>query len=277
MTVDSRVAEVRRHELAAFLRSRRERITPDQVGLPVGGRRRTPGLRREEVAQLAGVGVTWYTWLEQGRDINASEQVLEAIARTLRLDPHEHTHLFTLAGAPEPPMVTDCKAVSPHIYTLMEKLEPFPVCVRNARCDILAYNRAYNWLMGDVDSIPFEERNTLIQCLTNPEWQRRLPDMDINLPRVIAGFRSAMAEHLAEPAWKNLVKRLRAESELFERLWKQHDVSTERISLKRYLQPDVGMLRFEFSYLYIGRRSELLMATLTPADEETAAKLPTSF
>lgn len=277
MTVDSQAAQVRRHELAAFLRSRRERITPEQVGLPIGGRRRTPGLRREEVAQLAGVGVTWYTWLEQGRDINASEQVLEAIARTLRLDPHEHTHLFTLAGAPEPPMVTDCKAVSPHIYTLMEKLEPFPVCVRNARCDILAYNRAYNWLMGDVDSIPFEERNTLIQCLTNPEWQRRLPDMDINLPRVIAGFRSAMAEHLAEPAWKNLVKRLRAESELFERLWKQHDVSTERISLKRYLQPDVGMLRFEFSYLYIGRRSELLMATLTPADEETAAKLPTSF
>src|SRR5207237_4381454 len=94
------LAASRRQELADFLRSRRERITPEQVGLPSGGRRRTPGLRREEVAQLAGVGVTWYTWLEQGRDINASEQVLQAIARTLRLDPHEHTHLFRLAGAP---------------------------------------------------------------------------------------------------------------------------------------------------------------------------------
>jgi len=93
---------LRRQELARFLRSRRERITPEQVGLPIVGRRRTPGLRREEVAQLAGVGVTWYTWLEQGRDINASEQVLQAIARTLRLDPHEHVHLFRLAGAPEP-------------------------------------------------------------------------------------------------------------------------------------------------------------------------------
>ncbi|WP_410576114.1 helix-turn-helix transcriptional regulator [Amycolatopsis sp. lyj-108] len=277
MTVDSRVAEVRRHELAAFLRSRRERITPDQVGLPISGRRRTPGLRREEVAQLAGVGVTWYTWLEQGRDINASDQVLDAISRTLRLDPHEHKHLFTLAGAPEPSLEKDCKLLSQNIYRMMDKLEPFPVCVRNARCDILAYNRAYDWLMGGIDAIPFEERNTLIQCLTNPEWRRRLPDWELNLPRAIAGFRAAMAGHLAEPAWKNLVKRLRQESELFERMWKEHDVSSERIVLKRYLHPDVGLLRFEFSYLYLGRRSEISLATLTPADEETAAKLPSSF
>src|SRR5207237_8921903 len=89
---------VRRHELAALLRSRRERITPEQVGLRPSRRRRTPGLRREEVAQLAGVGVTWYTWIEQGRDVNASPQVLDAIARTLRFDEHEHAHLCTLAG-----------------------------------------------------------------------------------------------------------------------------------------------------------------------------------
>src|SRR3954451_1051964 len=88
--------ELRRRELAGFLRSRRERIAPEQVGLPPGGRRRTPGLRREEVATLAGVGVTWYTWLEQGRDIRVSEQVLEAICRTLMLDPHERSHLYTL-------------------------------------------------------------------------------------------------------------------------------------------------------------------------------------
>ncbi|WP_449500953.1 MmyB family transcriptional regulator [Amycolatopsis lurida] len=117
-----------------------------------------------------------------------------------------------------------------------------------------------------MDAIPFEDRNTLIQCLTNPEWRRRLPDWEVDLPRLIA-----------EPAWKNLVKRLRQESELFERMWKEHDVSGERIVLKRYLHPDVGLLRFEFSYLYLGRRSEISLATLTPADEETAAKLPSSF
>src|SRR3954468_18882447 len=95
-------AELRRRELAGFLRSRRERIAPEQVGLPPGGRRRTPGLRREEVATLAGVGVTWYTWLEQGRDIKVSESVLEAVAATLRLDAHERAHLFNLAGSPQP-------------------------------------------------------------------------------------------------------------------------------------------------------------------------------
>src|SRR5690349_24307024 len=130
---------VRRRELASFLRSRRERISPEQVGLPAGGRRRTPGLRREEVAQLAGVGVTWYTWLEQGRDINASEQVLQAIARTLRLDPHEHTHLFRLAGAPEPEREKDCLVITPSLALMLEKLEPYPVTIRNARYDLLAY------------------------------------------------------------------------------------------------------------------------------------------
>lgn len=267
-------AAVRRHELAAFLRSRRERITPEQVGLPYAGRRRTPGLRREEVAQLAGVGVTWYTWLEQGRDINASEQVLDAVSRTLRLDPHEHAHLFTLAGAPEPPAEKECRSISPSIHAMMRQLEPFPAMVRNARCDILAYNRGYDWLMGDVDAIPFEERNSLLQCLTNPDWRRRLPDFDLNVPRMVASFRAAMAEHVAESSWKCLVKRLRQESPVFEQLWNQHDVTTERIRTKRFEHPDVGLLRFDFAYLYFGPRSEISMATYTPADEETAAKLP---
>ncbi|MEV4149655.1 helix-turn-helix transcriptional regulator [Amycolatopsis sp. NPDC049691] len=270
-------SELRRQELARFLRSRRERITPEQVGLPLLGRRRTPGLRREEVAQLAGVGVTWYTWLEQGRDINASEQVLQAIARTLRLDPHEHTHLFRLAGAPEPESEKDCQVITPAMELMLKKLEPYPVAVRNARCDLLAYNRGYTWLMGDVDAIPFEDRNTLVQCLLNPEWRKRMLDWDTNIPRVIASFRAAMAEHVAEPAWKSLVKRLKAESPLFAELWPHHDVNSEPIRTKRYLHPDVGLLRFNFTYLYYGRRSEITMSTYTPADEETAAKLPLMF
>jgi transcriptional regulator with XRE-family HTH domain len=269
------IASVRRHELAAFLRSRRERITPEQVGLPYAGRRRTPGLRREEVAQLAGVGVTWYTWLEQGRDINASEQVLDAISRTLRLDPHEHAHLFTLAGAPEPPVEKECRSISPAVHAILGQLEPFPAMIRNTRCDILAYNRGYNWLLGDVDAIPFEERNNLVQCFLNPEWRRRLPDWEVNAPRMVAGFRAAMAEHVAEPGWKYLVKRLSNESPEFERLWSQHEVASQRVRTKRFVHPDVGLLCFDFAYLYFGPRSEISMATYTPTDEETAAKLPT--
>src|SRR6516165_5656978 len=106
------LAEGRRRELAGFLRSRRERIAPEQVGLPPASRRRTPGLRREEVATLAGVGVTWYTWLEQGRDINASPQVLDAVSRTLLLDPHERDHLFRLADVPDGNGQTECTSLT---------------------------------------------------------------------------------------------------------------------------------------------------------------------
>src|SRR5580704_9932567 len=118
----------RRQELAGFLRSRRERIAPEQVGLPPAARRRTPGLRREEVATLAGVGVTWYTWLEQGRDINASPQVLNAVARTLLLDQHERDHLFRLADVPDGNGPGDCAALPPTAQLLLDQLEPFPAC-----------------------------------------------------------------------------------------------------------------------------------------------------
>src|SRR5689334_19482042 len=154
-------AQQRRRELAAFLRSRRERLTPAEVGLPAGGRRRTPGLRREEVASLAGVGMTWYTWLEQGRDINASDQVLAALARTLRLDPHEQAHLFTLAGVPVAGASSDDQVISPEIRAVLDQLHPYPAYVTNGRYDLLAYNRAYTALLGNLDALPFLERNTL--------------------------------------------------------------------------------------------------------------------
>jgi transcriptional regulator with XRE-family HTH domain len=263
---------VRRQELAGFLRNRRERITPEQVGLPVAGRRRTPGLRREEVAQLAGVGVTWYTWLEQGRDIKASEQVLGAIAGTLRLDPYERSHLFVLAGAPEPMVQKDCAAVSPAIHAILAKLDPFPAVVQNARTDILAFNRGYNWLM-DVDGLPFEERNSLLQCFTNPAWRSRIQDWSDRMPTSVAEFRAQMADHVAEPAWKMLVKRLRQESVEFEALWTQHEVQPMRNQTKRFLHPVAGPLHFEFTYLWFGQRSSVRVTTYTPADEQTAATL----
>ena len=264
--------DVRRRELAGFLRSRRERITPDQVGLPHAGRRRTPGLRREEVAQLAGVGVTWYTWLEQGRDIKVSEQVLGAIAGTLRLDPYERSHLFTLAGAPEPPREKECRAIPPGVHTMLAKLDPLPAVVMNARTDILAYNRGYDFLM-DVSSLPVEEHNGTLQVFTNPEWRRRLPDWEDRAGQLVGQLRGAMASHVGEPAWKSLIKRLRRESPEFEACWLRHEVRPMRNLTKRFRHPDLGVLNFEYTYLWLGRRSELRMTTYTPVDEETATKL----
>lgn len=263
---------IRRRELAGFLRSRRERITPEQVGLPSTGRRRTPGLRREEVAQLAGVGVTWYTWLEQGRDINVSEQVLRAIADTLRLDQHERAHLCTLAGAPEPPWEKEYRAVPEGVHVLLAKLDPLPAVVMNARTDILAHNRAYDFMM-DVASLPAEERNGILQLFTNPDWRDRLPDWPRRADQMLGQLRGAMAEHVGEPAWKLLIKRLRRESPEFEARWRRHDVQPMRNLTKRFRHRDVGMLNFNYTYLWLSQRSGLRMTTYTPADAETEEKL----
>src|ERR1700733_9963246 len=190
-------AASRRRELGEFLRSRRERIAPEDVGLPPASRRRTPGLRREEVATLAGVGVTWYTWLEQGRDINASPQVLGSVARTLLLDPHEREHLFRLADTPDGAGQSECKALPPTAQTLLDQLQPFPACIRNARYDILAWNSAYEFLMGDLSEVPFEERNSLWRVFTSDRCRACILDWEEGTRRMVAEYRAAMAEHLA--------------------------------------------------------------------------------
>jgi transcriptional regulator with XRE-family HTH domain len=270
---DGQEAQSRRRELAAFLRSRRERIAPEQVGLPPASRRRTPGLRREEVATLAGVGVTWYTWLEQGRDIHASPQVLDAIARTLLLDPHERTHLYTLADAQDANPARECQSLPPTIQPLLEHLEPYPACVRNARYDVLAYNSTYRHLIEDLDQLPFEDRNMMWLLFTNPAWRAALIDWDDSTRRMVAEFRAAMAEHVGEPAWKCIVNRLTKASSEFADLWERHDIAAPENRTKRFLHPDVGLLRLDYTNLWLGQRLGTRMITYTPADEQTRARL----
>ena len=268
--------EVRRRELAAFLRSRRERVSPEQVGLRRSRRRRTPGLRREEVAHLAGVGVTWYTWLEQGRDIHPSAQVLDAIARTLQFDTHEHSHLFTLAGfgttaaAPE-----DCLRPCPTAQTLMEQLEPFPACVLNARLDLLGYNRSYRSLFGDLDldAIPIEDRNCLWLAFTEPRVRAVIVDWDDSIGQMVAEYRAAMAEHLDEPAWERLVSRLHRASLEFTAFWERHDVQTVESRTKRAMHPTLGLLRLDYTNLWLAQRLGLRLVAYTPADEQTRIRL----
>ena len=268
-----RTASSRRQELAGFLRSRRERIAPEQVGLPPASRRRTPGLRREEVATLAGVGVTWYTWLEQGRDINASPQVLDAVARTLLLDPHERDHLFRLADTPDGNGQSECKALPPTAQLLLDQLEPFPACVRNARYDLLAYNQAYENLLGPLSDLPFEERNSLWRMFTNTRCRASMLDWEEGTRRMVAEYRAAMAEHVAEPAWKCLVSKLLKASPEFAELWERHEVASPENLTKRYLHPDVGLLKLNYTHLWLGQRLGTRMTTYTPADAQSAARL----
>ena len=265
--------EIRRRELGAFLRNRRERIVPQQVGLRPSRRRRTPGLRREEVAQLAGVGVTWYTWLEQGRDINASAQVLDAIARTLLFDPHERSHLFTLAGAPDPHAAGDPQALEPSAQLLLDRLEPFPSVIVNGRYDLLAFNRIWATGFPHVHELPFEDRNCMWLLFTHPHWREVVLDWEDNAARMVAQYRAAMAEHVAEPAWKALVSRLYRSSPEFATFWERHDVQTPENRVKRIQHPTAGLLAFDFTYLWLGPRIGTRIVTYTPANDETRNKL----
>jgi transcriptional regulator with XRE-family HTH domain len=267
------IAALRRRELADFLRSRRERIAPEDVGLPPAPRRRTPGLRREEVATLAGVGVTWYTWLEQGRDINASPQVLAAVARTLLLDPHERDHLFRLADAPDSSGQADCTSLTPTAQVLLDKLDPFPACIRNARYDVLAYNQAYDLLIGPLGDLPFEERNSLWRIFTVQSCRAATLDWEEGTRRMVAEYRAAMAGHVAEPAWKCLVARLTKASPEFTELWERHEVASPENLTKRYLHPEVGLLKLNYTHLWLGQRLGTRMTTYSPADDQTAERL----
>lgn len=267
------VDRLRRAELGEFLRNRRERISPEQVGMPASGRRRTPGLRREEVAQLAGVGVTWYTWLEQAREIHASPQVIDAIARTLMLDAHERAHLFRLAGSPLPDSTAECNAVHPAVQVLLGELHHIPAIVSNARKDILACNAMFDSLVGGFVDVVWDERNVLWQMFTNPEWRARLVDWDTGAPRMVAQFRAAMADHLGEPAWTSLLARLRRASPEFAAVWARHDVEGPETRTKRILHPDVGLLRLDYTYLWLGPHGGNRMVTYTPADAESASRL----
>ena len=263
----------RRSELAAFLRSRRERIRPEDVGLALGGRRRTPGLRREEVAQLAGVGVTWYTWLEQGRDINVSTQVLDAVARTLRLDRLERSHLYTLAGFSTGPTVPECAAVTEAGKRVLRQVMPYPAAVISPRFDLLAYNQAYRHMIIDLDEVPLADRNLLVLAFVYEDWVCRFADRGDAAAHLVAGYRAAMAEHLDEPQWQALPDRLRAESRLFAELWDRHEVAGPTTRVKVVDSPRAGMLRLEPVNLWMGPESSRRLICYTPADEETATRL----
>jgi hypothetical protein len=265
--------------LASFLRSRRERITPEQVGLPPGRRRRTPGLRREEVAQLAVVGVTWYTWLEQARDIQVSGQVADSIARALLLDSAERTHLFALAGVADPHADPQCPALSPAIETMLRQLEPYPAAVINSRFDVLAYNRTYGSLIIDLGQVPLEDRNVLVLSFLYPAWRKGFVDQETvteTVTKVVAKYRAAMVEHMTDPLWKGLVARLQRESPEFCEVWDRHEVLQPDQPTTKFLTT-LGLMTFDYTRLWLGPRIGPQLVTYTPSDEATRERMTTLY
>ena len=267
----------RRAELAAFLRSRRERVGPEQAGLPPGPRRRTPGLRREEVAQLSGVGVTWYTWLEQGRPINASPQVLGAVARTLRLDQPEREHLFRLADIPDAAGAAGgadaCDQVPPDVQHILDSLTPLPASVLNERFDLLAWNAAYAAVWPSMVGAAPGERNTLWQCFTHADCCHPYVNRDEQLATLVAQLRGAYGRHVGEPAWTGFVRRLQAVSPHFARLWEAHDVASQAIYLKIFRHPAYDRLALTTTSLAVLAVPGTRVVVYTPADEATKSAI----
>ncbi|WND39853.1 helix-turn-helix transcriptional regulator [Streptomyces sp. BB1-1-1] len=264
-----------RREVGDFLRSRRERVTPQQVGLPSTGRRRTPGLRREEVAVLAGVGVTWYTWLEQGRPINVSTHVLQAVARALQLDDTERRHLHQLAGSSTPkaqPSAECDPGLIAAFQPVLDKLDPFPACLQTPLFDVVAYNRAYRFLFTDMDLIPPDERNCAVQFFTDPDWRSRYVDVDLVAARMVARLRAEVGADIGAPAAGGIVDDLRERSEDFARLWARHDVLPRQYETKRLDSPLVGQLRLNFVSTDVPETGHR-MTVMTPADESTSLRL----
>ena len=195
---------VTRAELSGFLKSRRARISPATVGLPNGRRRRTPGLRREEVADLAGVGLTWYTWLEQGRDIRVSPEVLAAIARALQLEPAERAHLFRLAGHAPPATEPAAASISPRLRRVLDAWDPFPAHVAGRRRDLLAWNRASEVING-WSRLPEGRCNLLWFMFLVPTTRRLLLDWEQEAPLSVAALRAEAGRDLGEPDYQELI------------------------------------------------------------------------
>lgn len=262
-----------RELLAGFLRSRREMLNPDHLGLKPGPRRRTPGLRREEVAQMSGVSLTWYTWLEQGRDIRVSRQVLEALSHTLRLTPAERRHLFTLAGAAVPAEVSQRVAVNPTLRSLVKTLDPNPAHVVDDCWDLLAANQAYAALVGGLTHLPVEERNSIWLLFSRPEMQSLLVDWQREVRDILGQFRISVGKHPGDPRATALIEALTRTSASFRTLWEKHPVHAFRPTTKRFSHPEVGRLDLNYTKLNVAEAPGQHLVVFMPASDADAMAL----
>lgn len=262
-----------RAELAAFLKTRRARLTPLDVGLAPTRRRRTPGLRREEVAQAAGVGVTWYTWLEQGRQIDVSAHFLEQIARALRLDTNERAHLFTLAhNRPPPSLSTPGYEITPAILRMLESFTG-PAYIATPCLDVLAWNSALSVVFGDPRPLPAQERNMLWLMFASAQHRAAIPNWEEAAQAMLARFRVEFARDRTDPRFLDLIQRLQGASAEFRRWWPEHNVTWTNERPKRFTSPLVGEMELEQSTFLLESTPGVRLVVYAPADAESGKKV----
>ena len=263
-----------RDDLAQFLRTRRAALRPEAVGLPVGGRRRTPGLRREEVALLAGVSVSWYTWLEQGRPIRASREVLSAIARTLQLTPTEQAHLMALADRDEPAATPESDHAPDQLVRLIEAMTPSPAYVLGPRWEFLAWNRPQALLFPAIERLPVHERNLLWVVFATAEARGLIVDWPTEARRMLTEFRADTDRLHEDPALDELIARLCRVSPEFAEWWARHDVTAFESRVRRYAHPRAGTLVFEYQRMIPAEFAHLRVVVQLPvAGDDSTQRL----
>lgn len=261
-------------ELAAFLRARRDRLDPRDFGLPSRRQaRRTSGLRREEVAELAGVSVDYVVRLEQGRGLRPSANVVEALARALRLTPDERAYLFNLArqrprDADEPATVA-----APPLARLVADLSPLPAMLMNHRYDILAWNGEMARLLLDFDTLPPAQRNAMWLCLMRPEMREVYVDRERVVREGIAHLRTAWAAHPEDRALTDLITEFTTHDEDFARLWAERDIKVNGRGRKVMRHPDIGVIAVQFEVLMPLQDPDQQLVIYRAADDESRSAL----
>lgn len=267
--------EFRYKELAEFLKTRRAKISLADAGLSSTERRRTPGLRREEVAQLAGVGLTWYTWLEQGRDIHVSAQVIESLSRVLMLDKQERIHLFRLANQPLPSDIPESrKSVSPILQHVLDSLVLCPSFIADQRWNVIAWNKAACILLGDFEGMNSRQRNVVWAMFTDDYFKRLYNNWDMYAKSLLGRFRLTCGKYIEDPWFSEFIEDLRAHSTEFAKWWPLHEIIDDGGVYKHFNHPVAGNLEFESSCFDVPDNSGFRLFVHVPAPEtDTADKM----
>lgn len=266
-TLDMAMSAHARAELADFLKTRRRLLDPAAVGLPSGVPRRTPGLRREEVSLLSGVSLTWYTWLEQRREINPSRQVMDALARTLGLSPTEHQYVLQLTGHAAGPLPDEPRVALPeHGQRLLDFLGESPAYAITYDWSILYWNRAYEAFYPNVATTPQDERNLLWLVFTDPYVRGLLADWETDSRKFQTQFRAEVGPRVHDAGVMQLIGRLQKSSEAFARGWASHDVERFASTERHFIHPTVGPLALEHHRLSLSDCPDVHIVIYTPVE-----------
>jgi transcriptional regulator with XRE-family HTH domain len=262
----------RKRELANFLRVKRESLSPEALGLGHQSRRRAKGLRREEVAERAGISTSWYTWLEQARDIRVSPDTLDRLAAALYLHDQEREQLHLLAGFPPPRSVGPHATVPQSVRDLIRRFDPLPALVLCSRWDVVEWNDGAARLFGDFGAIPMRDRNFLWLLFTDSEFSGRFVESDRMCHCVMNSFRAEFHQRLGDPDWTGLIQRLERSSPDFRAQWQEYGVMRSPDWRKHIDHPELGRLVFDPVTLSVPPDADLRVMFYQPADADTEAK-----